>query len=847
VVENQQPVATNENRPDGEMLERVRAFDWSATPLGPIEQWPQSLRVAVDICLKSRFPMFVWWGPELINIYNDAYAPMLGKRHPDALGRPASQTWADIWPDIEPQAVAVMQRGESTWNDRLPLSMVRNGYPEVAYFTFSYSPIFDEGQVRGLFCAVTEETARVRAEARDSLLLALDETIRPLTDPQEITAAGARLLGEHLDADRCAYADVEADEDTFNLTGDYNRGVPSIIGRYRFFDFGAEVLRLMRENKPYVVEDIDTHEPRVNDVAYYRQTRIQSVICVPLHKAGRFVAAMAVHQTVPRRWTPEEVDLVRRVAARCWESIERARVERTLRESEQRLQLAQNAAKLGTWELDFNTGEAIWSNGMWHLLDLTPRDERPMWDSWLTHIHPEDRESAKATFLQQVESGQAEFSLEFRILTARQRTRWLACKGRFVRDEAGRATRALGANVDITERKQAELSQRNLAERLAQHSRLFEQIATTTPDFIYVFDLAGRFLYANRRLLEVWGRTFEESVGKSLYELGYPQWHADMHMREIAEVIRTRQPIKGEVPFTGGSGISGVYEYIFTPELGPDGQVEVIGGTTRDVTDRKQAEDERRRLSAERDQQLRTFDTVLASLQEFVYLIDLDGRVTYANQPLLKLWGRSAADALGKTFAELEYPPDLVQLHTAQLAEVVRTKQPVRGEYAYSFAAGHKQEFEYIFVPLLAKDGSIEAIGGAARDVTEQRRQAAVREELLTSERAAREEAERASRMKDEFLATLSHELRTPLNAILGWSQILDGGTSTPEDLSEGLKSIERNARAQTQIIEDLLDMSSIISGKAGSTCNAWTLQRSSMPPSKRSGPPRRRNESGSH
>src|SRR5690242_16531712 len=98
-----------------------------------------------------------------------------------------------------------------------------------------------------------------------------------------------------------------------------------------------------------------------------------------------------------------------------------------------------------------------------------------------------------------------------------------------------------------------------------QRLRLFEAIASTTPDFLYAFDLAGRLIYANRRLLEVWGVTQEEALGKSLYELGYPMWHADMHMRELREVIETKREVKGEVPFTGGSGISGVYEYIFSP------------------------------------------------------------------------------------------------------------------------------------------------------------------------------------------------------------------------------------------------------------------------------------------
>lgn len=147
----------------GEIAGTIRALDWSKTPLGPLGSWPQSLRTAVCICLNSRFPMFIWWGPELTFIYNDGYAPILGKRHPAALGRSGKEVWAELWPVLKPQVEAVMQRGESTWNERVQLLMERNGFPEDAWFTFSYSPIFD-GDVQGLFCAVVEETPRVLTE-----------------------------------------------------------------------------------------------------------------------------------------------------------------------------------------------------------------------------------------------------------------------------------------------------------------------------------------------------------------------------------------------------------------------------------------------------------------------------------------------------------------------------------------------------------------------------------------------------------------------------------------------------------------------------------------------------------
>jgi PAS domain S-box-containing protein len=170
-------------------------------------------------------------------------------------------------------------------------------------------------------------------------LLSLDDATRALVEAPEIIETAAAALGKYLRVNRCAYADVEADQDTFNLTGNYNDGVPSIVGRYRFQDFGSECHRLMRAGEPYVVEDTEI-DPRTQSVlAAYRQTRIRAVICVPLLKAGRFAAAMAVHQADTRRWRQDEVELVQLVASRCWESIERSRVARELRRLNENLEL----------------------------------------------------------------------------------------------------------------------------------------------------------------------------------------------------------------------------------------------------------------------------------------------------------------------------------------------------------------------------------------------------------------------------------------------------------------------------------------------------------------------------
>jgi PAS domain S-box-containing protein len=144
--------------------------------------------------------------------------------------------------------------------------------------------------------------------------------------------------------------------------------------------------------------------------------------------------------------------------------------------------------------------------------------------------------------------------------------------------------------------------------------RLYETILSNTPDLIYVFDLRHRFTYANPALLQMWGRSRDEAIGKSLSELGYPDWHAAKHDAEIDRVIATKQQVRGEVPFTGTNGRR-IYEYIFVPVLGADGTVEAVAGTTRDVTERKQSEEHLRKLAgdlAEADRRKNEFLAMLA-------------------------------------------------------------------------------------------------------------------------------------------------------------------------------------------------------------------------------------------
>jgi hypothetical protein len=152
----------------GELGALMRAKDWTNTSLGPVEHWPRSLRTSVSTCLQCAFPILVWWGPQLAMLYNDEYAQVIGpEKHPAALGAPGAEVWPEIWHIIGPMLSGVLTRGEATRSRDLLLNVARHGYPEEAYFSFSYSPIHDDtGAVGGVFCPVIETTQRVIGERR---------------------------------------------------------------------------------------------------------------------------------------------------------------------------------------------------------------------------------------------------------------------------------------------------------------------------------------------------------------------------------------------------------------------------------------------------------------------------------------------------------------------------------------------------------------------------------------------------------------------------------------------------------------------------------------------------------
>ena len=183
------------------MSDLVRSFDWESTPLGDAATWAPGLKTTVRILLTSRFPMWMAWGPDLTILYNDAYArSTLGKKHPWALGRPASTVWPEIWKDIGPRVKRVLDTGEASWEEMLPLILERSGYPEETYHTFSYSPLEGpNGENAGMLCVVIEDTGRVLGERQLSSLGTLSATLVDANTKAEVFAAIERGLQDQKD------------------------------------------------------------------------------------------------------------------------------------------------------------------------------------------------------------------------------------------------------------------------------------------------------------------------------------------------------------------------------------------------------------------------------------------------------------------------------------------------------------------------------------------------------------------------------------------------------------------------------------------------------------------------
>jgi PAS domain S-box-containing protein len=455
----------DEDAPVG-MAERIRRFDWAATPLGPIDQWPDNLRLVVSLAENSSFPTAIYWGPEFRLIYNDAWAPIPGERHPEALGRPAREVWHDIWHIIEPQLRQVVETGKglALYEQMLPLS--RAGEIRESWWNYSFTPVVGRGgEVVGVLNQGSEITAAINAERRLSFQVKLADTLRGLSDPDEVRIAAAGQLGEYLGAARVGFVEVDEAADRIVLSCDWARGpeVPSLAGQTAALsDLPKAAVDYLRTGQVLAIDDVDNiaEGSSGEDAALGVRLGVKGVITVPLVREGRLRAMLFVHELEARHWKRSEAAMARDVAERSWAAVERALAEQSLRASEDHYRHAVELNPQVSWT-SAPDGQLNRVSRRWH--DWT--GTTGLGDSWANGLHPDDRQRTFEVWAHCVATGEP-YDIEHRVKFVDGSFRWARSRAFPRRDEAGKILLWYGATEDIHERRQAEERQRLLINEL---------------------------------------------------------------------------------------------------------------------------------------------------------------------------------------------------------------------------------------------------------------------------------------------------------------------------------------------------------------------------------------------
>ena len=394
--------------------------------------------------------------------------------------------------------------------------------------------------------------------------------------------------------------------------------------------------------------------------------------------------------------------------------------------------------------------------------------------------------------------------------------RWSHAEYTPEKNAAGEVVGLLAVHTDITERKKIEQAVRESERRETERAEELAVVIGAIPvPLIIVHDAEGRHMTGNRAAENLARVPDGGELSKSAPEDSKPKhFRSFKDGRELApEELPAQRAARGEtvrdfefdLVFDDGTVLNLLGSG--TPLLDALGRPRGAVHTLVDFTERKRQEIKLARVMWQTDAQARLFDAMLSSIKDLAYTFDLEGNWTYANQALLRIWGKSLPEIVGKSSLELGYPPELAERLKQQVKEVVRTRAPVRGETFFTDAAGVEDYHEYILSPVFAADGTVTAVCGTTRLTTERKRWERELER-------ARDQAVANARAKDDFLAALSHELRTPLNPVL----LLASEAAEDPQLSAEVRTqfaiIRNNVELEARLIDDLLDLTRITNGK---------------------------------
>lgn len=394
----------------------------------------------------------------------------------------------------------------------------------------------------------------------------------------------------------------------------------------------------------------------------------------------------------------------------CIDITDRQQAEQALRENEARLRISQAAGGVGCFEWWIDQGQILWTPTLEALYGLEEGSFAGTLDDWALRINPEDYTRIATGIRECIAQQQQRYSCELRAILPDGQQRWLRAQAMLFFDDAGRAVRIAGVNIDIDNQKFAEA-------QLRQQWQNFDMVLSNSPDFSYVFDLKGRFTYANRALLDLWGKPLDEVIGKNFYDLDYEPDLAVRLTNEVHAVAQTGQKLRSRTAYAGPSGESRFYEYIFAPVTGPSGQVEAVVGSTRDITENNLAE-----TLLEEDRR-KWRELLLQTPAAIAILKGPEHRFVLANNHYCQLAGRSIGELIGKSV--LEALPEVADQKFIDLLDHVFQKgEPFEGQEVLAklktpTGALRERFLNFVFLPTRESSGEVDGVFVHAIDVTE--------------------------------------------------------------------------------------------------------------------------------
>jgi len=967
-------VATRWLEGGGEMGDRIRALDWSETAIGPMESWSPALRMMVPLLLVNPFPILLWWGPDYVCIYNDAYIPVLGTKHPVALGQPVREVWSEIWQILQPLIDTPFRGGPATWNEDIELELNRHGFVEETHFTIAYSAVPDDsadGGIGGVVATVHEISDRVVAERRVVALRDLGARVGQANTVEESCALAVHAFASHgkeipfallylIDSDgqRMRLASVTGVEAGTDIS-------PSTIDLRDAGTDGWPVARAIQSRTPQLVTPLADRFTTVPPGPWADPPNTAIVMSIPSNKAdepaGVLMAGLSARLKFDQYYQ-DFLDLVRtqvaaaisragayeeeRRRAEALAEIDRAKtmffsnvshefrtplallvgpIEDGLADGgaplppaqRERQEIAHRNAhrllRLVNTLLDFSRIEANRHDASFEPTDLAtlttdlasafrsavekaglelvvqcdPLPEpvyvdRDMWEkivlNLLSNAFKFTFEGRITVTLQQhddrvdlvvADTGvgipEADLPRMFerfhRVRETRARTHEGTGIGLALVQEL---TRLHGGDVSVTSRhgegttftvsirtgtshlaSDRIVAPKALAATHIDAAAFVEEALRWLPDseegdvtllgapadplLADGDQLRGRVLVAddNADMRDYLRRILSQGYSVETVRDGavaLERIRADPPDLVLADVMMPRLDGFGLLAaLRGQEQTQSIPVVLLSARAGEEARIEGLRAganeylakpfSARELLATIGSQMELARIRRESERAFRYLAAIVDSAEDAILSKDLNGIIQSCNAAAERLFGYSAAELIGRPVRML-IPADRQSEEDDILARLRKGERIEHFQTVRLTKDGRLVDISLTISPVRDETGAVIGASKIARDVTALKRSEAERLSLLEERAALADSLRDMSRIKDDFLASLSHELRTPLNAILGYARMLRSGIVPPDKRDKAIDTIERNATSLTQIVEDVLDISRIVSGK---------------------------------